>query len=193
MQKTISLRGYTNRVYEDTLAQIKTGERPFLSQNQIAFSQFSSAMVINPFYATDLFWYPLKTSENQRFSDVFRGYQKRPVAWNGLKKAQIKSKLSGVTLNSLQQTHMKTEVIFFEDLKLLLKSRKIAAAISFVVDFLVFFIHLWCPNGKGVRGSLKICHVFADFSFNERSNIHFCRWRSQNWSFFQDVTNCKFR
>ena len=28
--------------------------------------------------------YPLKTSENQRFSVVFRGYRKRPVAWNGL-------------------------------------------------------------------------------------------------------------
>ena len=27
---------------------------------------------------------PLITSENQRFSDVFRGYRKRPVAWNGL-------------------------------------------------------------------------------------------------------------
>ena len=30
------------------------------------------------------FYTPLKTSENQRFSDVFRGYRKRPVAWNGL-------------------------------------------------------------------------------------------------------------
>ena len=42
-------------------------------------------MLLNPFYATDPFWYPLKTSENQTFSDVFRGYQKRSVAWNGLK------------------------------------------------------------------------------------------------------------
>ena len=39
---------------------------------------------IGPFHATDLFWYLLKTSENQRFPDVFRGYQRRPVAWNGL-------------------------------------------------------------------------------------------------------------
>ena len=35
---------------------------------------------INPFYATGFFRYPLKTTENQRFSDVFRGYRKRPVA-----------------------------------------------------------------------------------------------------------------
>ena len=47
--------------------------------------------VINLFYATDLFWYPLKTSENLLFSDVFgrlggggRGYQKRAVAWSWL-------------------------------------------------------------------------------------------------------------
>ena len=40
--------------------------------------------VINPSHATSLFQYLLKTSENHWFSDVFRGYQKRPVAWNGL-------------------------------------------------------------------------------------------------------------
>ena len=36
------------------------------------------------FYALDLIWYPLKTSENQRLSDVCRGYKKRSVARNGL-------------------------------------------------------------------------------------------------------------
>ena len=36
---------------------------------------------INPFHATGLFLYPTKTLENQVFSDVFRGYIKRPVAW----------------------------------------------------------------------------------------------------------------
>ena len=41
-------------------------------------------VVPNPFHDTDLFRYPLKTSENLWFSDVFRGYQKRSVAWNGL-------------------------------------------------------------------------------------------------------------
>ena len=34
----------------------------------------------------DLFLYSLKTSENLWFSDVFRGYRKRSVAWNELKK-----------------------------------------------------------------------------------------------------------
>ena len=41
--------------------------------------------IFNPFHATDFFLYPLKTSENLRFSDIFRGYRERPVTWNGLK------------------------------------------------------------------------------------------------------------
>ena len=41
--------------------------------------------LLNPFDATGFFRYPLKTSENIWFSDVFRGYRKRPVAWNRLR------------------------------------------------------------------------------------------------------------
>ena len=40
--------------------------------------------LLNPFHATDLFLYSLKTLKNQGFSDVFRGYIKRPVTRNGL-------------------------------------------------------------------------------------------------------------
>ena len=47
--------------------------------------------LIKPFNATDLFWYPLKISENQRFSNVFWGYQKRSVAWNELEKLLLQS------------------------------------------------------------------------------------------------------
>ena len=47
-----------------------------------------TAKCINPFHTICLFLYPLKTSENQRFFDVFRGYRKRPVAWNGLTHSQ---------------------------------------------------------------------------------------------------------
>ena len=36
---------------------------------------------INPCHATALFLYPVKTSESQRFSDIFREHRKRPVAW----------------------------------------------------------------------------------------------------------------
>ena len=40
--------------------------------------------IINPFMLLGFFLYPLKTSENQRFSYVFRGYRKRQVVWNEL-------------------------------------------------------------------------------------------------------------
>ena len=39
---------------------------------------------MNSFHAIGLFLFPLKTSENQRFSDVFRGYRKQRVAENRL-------------------------------------------------------------------------------------------------------------
>ena len=39
------------------------------------------ALDLNTFHATGLFLYPLKTSENQRFSDVSREYRKRPVTY----------------------------------------------------------------------------------------------------------------
>ena len=72
---------------------------PFISPSPLAHHQWGFSkkiwrfikyptqrgVLINPFHATDLFWYPLKTSENHRFSDAFRGYQKRSVAGNGLK------------------------------------------------------------------------------------------------------------
>ena len=48
--------------------------------------------LINAFHVTDLFLYPLKTSENFWFS-VFRGYRKRPVAWNGLSLNPIESRM----------------------------------------------------------------------------------------------------
>ena len=40
--------------------------------------------LINHFRATCLFLYPLKASQNQTFSNDFRGYRKRPAAWNEL-------------------------------------------------------------------------------------------------------------
>ena len=39
---------------------------------------------ITLFHATVLFQYSLKISKNLWLSDVFKGYRKRPVAWNGL-------------------------------------------------------------------------------------------------------------
>ena len=39
---------------------------------------------INPFSTNVPLLYPLKTSENLRFSDVFRGYRSRALVENGL-------------------------------------------------------------------------------------------------------------
>ena len=41
-------------------------------------------ILVNLHHVTDLFLYPLKTSENQTFSDIFRGYRKSTVTWNRL-------------------------------------------------------------------------------------------------------------
>ena len=46
---------------------------------------------INPLHPGVAFLYPLKTSENLRFSDVFRGYRKATPDCNGL----IKTKWTG--------------------------------------------------------------------------------------------------
>ena len=59
-----------------------------ISQEFIETSEFifqnTSKRLLNPFHVTGLFLYSLKTSEYLRFSDVFKGYRKRQVAWNGL-------------------------------------------------------------------------------------------------------------
>ena len=43
---------------------------------------FSTEGHINPFHATGIFPYPLKTSENLWFYEAFKGVQKEPVVWN---------------------------------------------------------------------------------------------------------------
>ena len=50
----------------------------------LSFISMFSRVLFNPVYATTVFLDPLKASENIWFSDVFRGYRKRPVTWNGL-------------------------------------------------------------------------------------------------------------
>ena len=47
---------------------------------------FFSMLNIKSNHAVSLILHPLKTSENQRFTDVFRGYKKKPVSWNEWRK-----------------------------------------------------------------------------------------------------------
>ena len=46
-------------------------------------SNYNKTTLINPFQANIPFLYPLKTSENRSFSDVFRGYRNGKLDWNG--------------------------------------------------------------------------------------------------------------
>ena len=52
-------------------------------------------LLVNSFYSTDVFLYPLRISENPWFC-VFRGFRMRPVAWEGL--IPKKNSLKGIAL-----------------------------------------------------------------------------------------------
>ena len=65
------LPGFSIRLCEEInekKANIKETSNKLCSKH----SNFN-AIIINPLYVTGLFLYSLKTSENQRFFDVFRG------------------------------------------------------------------------------------------------------------------------
>ena len=55
----------------------------FQNRNLYCLTRFSLVLLpcfFDPFHATDLF--PLKTSENHRFSDLFKSCRKKTVTWN---------------------------------------------------------------------------------------------------------------
>ena len=60
-------------------------------------------MSINPLESNVTFLYPLKTSENLWFSDVFRGYRNVTLDSNGLKRSGIPSNLSSKGLKTQRQ------------------------------------------------------------------------------------------
>ena len=52
--------------------------------NFTSYSVHYSSVSINPFWPNVPFLYPVKISENQRFSNIFRGYRNGTVGQNGL-------------------------------------------------------------------------------------------------------------
>ena len=63
-------------IFHVVLLYQRKKEEVFLWSIKIKFSSYKSFhTVVNLFHATDLFLYPLKTSENLGFSDVFSGYR----------------------------------------------------------------------------------------------------------------------
>ena len=66
---------------------ISSGWLLLLHQSHFKYSwspKGSFVPFVNLFNVTGLFWYPLKTSKNLWYSEVFREYRKRTMAWNGL-------------------------------------------------------------------------------------------------------------
>ena len=63
-----------------------------------------ASLRLNLFHANVPFLYPLKTSENQGFSEVFRGYGNGTLAWNGLKNRifQLQKDLSRVSVRNFR-------------------------------------------------------------------------------------------
>ena len=59
-------------------------KNPLLSKFEITFQPRFQLPTISPFYVNCLCRYSMKILETQRFSDVFGGYRKRPVARNEL-------------------------------------------------------------------------------------------------------------
>ena len=98
--------------------------------------------IINPFQATVLFLYPLKTSQNLRFSAVFRGYRKRAVARNGL---------NGMHEKELSKDHQVT-------VSYLSSSTSIAILENYV----------WCAEAVVRRWSVK--KMFLKISLNWEEN-----------------------
>ena len=58
-----------------------------------------SIFSVKPFHATGFFLYLLKAAENQKFLDVFRGYIKRPLAWDGLILSSVLPDIWSLPLN----------------------------------------------------------------------------------------------
>ena len=71
-------KGKTNTSSE-MISLVTRGEILIFMDIWIAGNEFD-IILLNPFLVTGLFLCPLQTSGNLLFSDLFRGYRKRPVA-----------------------------------------------------------------------------------------------------------------
>ena len=67
---------------------------------------FNLVFLINPFQGNVPFLYPLQTSKNQRFSDVFRRYRKGTLAWRWLSRFCTWQKSTDKSLNILRKKNI---------------------------------------------------------------------------------------
>ena len=68
--------------FSSSLIGVFASKKQWFQMKYFANSVDGRTSLFNSFHAIGLFLYRPKTSENQWFSAVFRGYRKRPVAWN---------------------------------------------------------------------------------------------------------------
>ena len=83
-QKQSACSNNIYRYFLETLSDVLTAS--ILAAFLFGILLHDSLWFINPFHQIGLILYPLKTSENLWFSVVFRGYAKRSVVWNELRK-----------------------------------------------------------------------------------------------------------
>ena len=79
-------------------------------RNRVSIFQKQGLSIFNPFSTNVPYLYPLKTSENRRFSDIFRGYRSGTLVENGLKTMSFN--LTRVTRSSLFSFQNPKEVNF---------------------------------------------------------------------------------
>ena len=70
-------------------------------------------ILFQPFHAAGLFQSSWKHLKNQRFSNDFWGYQKRPVAWNGLTGHKLEKNVQFHDLNNANEANMLTTGVIF--------------------------------------------------------------------------------
>ena len=69
----LTAKAYAYLMDDDTERKKSKGKKCVIKR-ELMFKNYKD-FLFNPFYSSVTFVYPLKTSENQRFSDVFRGYE----------------------------------------------------------------------------------------------------------------------
>ena len=79
-------------------------------RNRVSIFQKQGSSIFNPFSTSVPYLYPLKTLENRRFSDIFRGYRSGTLVENGLKTMPFN--LTRVTRSSLFSFQNPKEVNF---------------------------------------------------------------------------------
>ena len=87
-KKTAGLQTNPEILLNFNLTKAKVGQKSSSAgrkeKYQIATLDISAREVFNPFSTSVALLYPLKTSENRRFFDLFRGYRSGTWAENGL-------------------------------------------------------------------------------------------------------------